>query len=98
MAYRDPFSGKFTTRAKYQRAVQRLTREREKAFRREDEKAFRRLTEKARKYPALPSKRRSRAEPKRPHQDRRARQGMGDDFDEDVAVEWEFGLTYTGEE
>jgi len=88
MAYRDPFSGKFTTRANYQRAVQRIAREREKAFRREDEKAFRRLTEKARKYPALPSKRKPAA--RRPPRDYVP--------EEVVSMEWEFGLTYAGDE
>jgi hypothetical protein len=93
MKYRDPFSGRFTTRAKYQRAVQRIARERERAFRREDDKALKRLTEKARKYPALPTARK----PRRPSRDARARQGEGDDFSEDMATEWEFGLTYEGD-
>lgn len=83
MRYRDPFSGKFTTRAKYVRAVQRIAREREKAFQRDDEKALRRLTDKARRYPALDSGRKPR---------RRAPMDV-----EETAVEWEFGLTY-GEE
>ena len=87
MRYRDPFTGKFTTRAGYSRAVQRIAREREKAFRREDEKALKRLTEKARKYPALPSTRKPKV--------RRPRDYVPEEV---MSSEWEFGLTYAGDE
>lgn len=86
MRYRDPFTGRFTTRAAYGRSVQRIAREREKAFRRDDEKAFTRLTEKARKYPPLSTTRK----PKR-------RAAPSVDVVDDLATEWEFGLTYTGD-
>lgn len=84
MRYRDPFTGRFTTRAQYSRAVQRIARERERAFARDDARALKRLTEKALRYPALPARR------------RRARRPVLEDVEE-TATEWEFGLTY-GEE
>lgn len=60
--FRDPYTGKFTTAAKYERALDRLTRDRGHAFERAEtakrpetrgkwERVFAELTEKARRYP-----------------------------------------------
>lgn len=51
MSYRDPFSGRFASKAQYRKAIRRLTAARARAFQKgEDTKEFARLSQKAQRY------------------------------------------------
>lgn len=53
MRYRDPFTGHFTTRAKYGRAVERVMRKLADAVNRDDDRSASKLRAKLDKYPPL---------------------------------------------
>ena len=89
--YRDPFTGHYTTKAKYARAVDRLYKQFAEAINRDDDRKATKLRAKLDKYPPLARKtRKPKAEPRResprpaPAPKRRIPK----------AQEWEFGKDY----
>ena len=90
--YRDPFTGRFTTKAKYSRAVDRLYKQLASAINRDDDRKATKLRAKVDKYPPLARKaRKPKAEPRR-LESRRA--PTPEPRRKPKAHEWEFGKDY----
>lgn len=88
--YRDPFTGRFTSREKYGRSVDRVMRRLADAINRDDDRNAAKLRDKLTKYPPLTRKtsRRREAPPTpKPSAPTRATRTP-------KATEWEFGKSY----
>lgn len=84
MPYRDPFTGRFTTERKYERAVARLVRQFERAREKQDRDKMRELRERAKRHAIkLPQKARPKPPPPPPPPP-----------PPDAFREWEFGTRY----
>lgn len=92
--YRDPFTGHFTTRAKYARAVDRLYKQLAAAINRDDDRKATKLRSKVDKYPPLARKtRQAKRSAPEPKPTRRA-PAPAPARRKPKAQEWEFGKDY----